>query len=191
MSKLDQFERFEAKNRKEWHNWLQQNHLTSPGIWLIYYKKGSGKPTVSYDGAVEEALSFGWIDSKVNALDKERYMQIFTPRKPGSIWSKLNKQRVEKLVNDGLMMPAGLKKVESAKKDGSYYFLDDIEALIIPEDLKEALNANELAKKHFEAFSDSVKKQILYWIKTAKRPQTRKNRIEKTVILAAENKTPF
>lgn len=191
MSKFDQFERYQAKNRKEWRKWLEENHSTSSGIWLIYYKKNSNKPTVSYDEAVEEALSFGWIDSKVNALDEERYMQIFTPRKPGSIWSKLNKHRVQKIIEKGIITPAGLEKIESAKKDGSYYFLDDIEDMIIPLDLKDALESNDVAKNNFENFNDSVKKQILYWIKTAKRPQTRQNRIEKTVELASENKEPF
>lgn len=188
---MDQFERFEAKDRKEWRQWLQENHLTSSGIWLVYFKKNSNKSGVSYEEAVEEALSFGWIDSKVNALDEERYMQIFTPRKPGSIWSKLNKERVKKIIEDGIITPAGLEKIETAKKDGSWYFLDDIDDLIIPVDLEEALNANSPAKENFKAFSDSIKKQILYWIKTAKRPQTRKNRIEKVVMLAVENKNPF
>ena len=116
MSKLDQFERYYAKDRKEWRKWLENNHATSQGIWLIYYKKCADKTCVSYDEAVEEALSFGWIDSKVNKLDDERYMQVFTPRKPKSIWSKLNKQRVQKIIEQGLMTPAGLEKIETAKK---------------------------------------------------------------------------
>lgn len=190
MSKIE-LERIEAKDRKEWHQWLKENHATSSGVWLVYYKKGSGKPTVSYEEAVEEALSFGWIDSKVNSIDKERYMQIFTPRKVGSIWSKLNKERIKRLTEQGLMMPAGLEKVELAKKDGSWYFLNDIEDMVIPEDLKDALDSNDAARANFNAFSDSVKKQILYWIKTAKREATRKNRIEKTVTLATENKSPL
>ncbi|MGF7117430.1 YdeI/OmpD-associated family protein [Methanobacterium oryzae] len=190
-NRMDQFERFEAKDREEWRNWLQKNHLTSPGIWLVYYKKNSGKAGISYEEAVEEALSFGWIDSRVNAIDEERYMQIFTPRKPGSIWSELNKERVKKIIEERIITPAGLEKIEAAKEDGSWYFLDDINNLVIPEDLGEALNANISAKEHFEAFTDSIKKQILYWIKTAKRPQTRKNRIEKVVILAVKNKNPF
>ncbi|HML05119.1 MAG TPA: YdeI/OmpD-associated family protein [Methanobacterium sp.] len=190
-NKMDSWERLEAKDRIEWRQWLQNNHSTSPGIWLVYYKKDSGKTTISYDDAVEEALSFGWIDSKANTLDDGRYMQVFTPRKPGSIWSKINKQRVEKLTKDGLMTPAGLEKIEAAKKDGSWNFLDDIENLIIPEDLKEYLDFNESVKTNFEAYSISVKKQILYWIKSAKREATRKNRIEKVVELAAENKKPF
>lgn len=186
-NKIDQFQRLEATDRKAWHEWLQENHSTSSGIWLVYYKKGSSKPTVSYEEAIEEALCFGWIDSKVNALDEERYMQIFTPRRPESIWSKLNKQRVEKLLEQGLMKPAGLEKVVAAKKDGSWNFLDDIENLIIPKDLKEALDSNKLAKDNFNAFGDSSKKQILYWIKSAKRETTRIKRIERTVELAVRN----
>ena len=191
MSKLDQFERYYARDRKEWRKWLKKNYATSQGIWLIYYKKCADKTCVSYDEAVEEALSFGWIDSKVNKLDDERYMQVFTPRKPKSIWSKLNKQRVKKLIEQGLMTSAGLEKIEAAKEDGSWYFLDDINNLVIPEDLGDALNGNPPAKANFEVFSDSIKKQILFWIKSAKRPETRIKRIEKVVISAAENKRPF
>lgn len=188
---MDSWERLEAKDRKEWRQWLQNNYSISPGIWLVYYKRDSGKTTISYEDAVEEALSFGWIDSKANTLDDERYMQVFTPRKQGSIWSKINKQRVEKLIKEGLMTSAGLEKIEAAKKDGSWNFLDDIEDLIIPLDLKQALDSNVSAKTNFESFSISVKKQILYWIKSAKRDATRKNRIEKVVELATENKKPF
>lgn len=189
-SKSDQFEKLYARNRQEWREWLEENHTTSPGIWLIYYKKGTDEPCVSYDGAVEEALSFGWIDSKVNAIDDKRYMQIFTPRKPKSIWSKINRQRVKKLIRNGSMTPAGLDKIETAKKDGSWDFLDDIENLVIPQDLKKSLNVNPNAKANFEAFNDSVKKQILYWIKTAKRPETRIKRINKTIILSEQNRWP-
>ena len=122
MSKIDQYGRFYARNRKEWREWLEKNYDTSPGIWLIYHKKCADKTCVSYDDTVEGALSFGWIDSKVNKLDDERYMQVFTPRKPKSIWSKINKQRVEKLIEQGLMTPAGLEKIETAKADGSWDF---------------------------------------------------------------------
>lgn len=189
-NKSDQFKKFHARNRHEWRSWLEEHYSTSPGIWLIYYKKGTDELSVSYDEAVEEALSFGWIDSKVNALDDKRYMQIYTPRKPKSIWSKINKQRVKKLIENGSMTTAGFDKIEKAKKDGSWDFLDDIENLVIPEDLKKSLNANPAAKANFEVFTDSIKKQILYWIKTAKRPETRLNRINKTVILSEQNKWP-
>jgi uncharacterized protein YdeI (YjbR/CyaY-like superfamily) len=135
MSKMYRWGRFEPRSRQEWRNWLEENHQTSPGIWLVYYKKDSPKPTISYDDAVEEALSFGWIDSTVNKLDDERYMQVFTPRKTGSTWSRLNKNRIGKLDKNGLMMPAGIEKVETAKKDGSWNILNDVEDLTVPKDL--------------------------------------------------------
>ncbi|HSD56654.1 MAG TPA: YdeI/OmpD-associated family protein [Methanotrichaceae archaeon] len=180
-----------AKDRNEWHDWLLKNHAVSSGVLLIYYKKGSGKLSVSYDEAVEEALSFGWIDSRVNSLDEERYMQVFTPRKPRSSWSKLNKQRVEKLIKRGLMTAVGMEKVEAAKRDGSWNTLDAIEDLKIPADFMEALSSNKKAHDNFMAFSDSSKKIILQWIRDAKRPETRKRRIDKTVELAGENKKPY
>ena len=170
---------------------VTENHKSSPGIWLIYYKKSSDKPRVEYDEAVEEALSFGWIDSKVNALDEESYMQVFTPRNQGSIWSRSNKQRVNKLIQKGQMQPAGMEKVKMAKNDGSWTFLDEIEDLILPEDLKQKLEKEKSAQKNFNNYSESVKKQILYWIKTAKRKETRKKRIKKTVDSALKNEIPF
>lgn len=188
---LDQFEDFYAKNRQEWHQWLDKNHNSSPGVWLIYYKKNSNKPRVEYEEAVEEALSFGWIDSKVKVIDEERYMQVFTPRKQGSNWSKSNKNRVMKLIKNGLMQPAGLEKVNAAKKDGSWNFLDDIEDLIIPDDLKETFKQNKVAQENFDAFSDSAKKQILYWIASAKKLETQQQRIKKTFESAVKNEKPF
>ncbi len=188
---LDQFEKIYAKDRQEWRQWLKEHHNSSPGVWLIYYKKNSDKPRVEYKEAVEEALNFGWIDSKAKVLDEERYMQVFTPRKPCSNWSRSNKERVQKLIKNGLMQPAGLEKIDAAKKNGSWTFMDDIEDLVIPEDLKNILKQNKAAYLNFEAFSDSVKKQILYWIASAKRKDTRLRRIKKTVELAAKNKKPI
>lgn len=168
-----------------------KNHHTSIGIWLIYYKAKSGKPSVRYSEAVKEALCFGWIDSKVKSLDQDRYMQIFTPRKPKSVWSKLNKQYIEETVEQGLMTEAGLRKIDAAKQDGSWTTLDEVEALIIPMDLKRALDANETANRNFEAFSNSSKKNILFWIDNAKRPETRLQRIEQTISAAANNRNPL
>jgi uncharacterized protein YdeI (YjbR/CyaY-like superfamily) len=190
-SYLDKLERYYAKNRQEWHNWLSENHETSKGVWLIYHKKNSEKSSVSYEDAVQEALIFGWIDSKVNALDEERYMQVFTPRKPGSTWSKSNKKRIRHLIDNDLMKPAGMEKVKAAKKDGSWTFLDDIEDMIVPEDLKKAFNKNKTAAREFHSFGDSEKKQILYWVASAKRHETRDRRIKKIVKAAIGKKTPF
>lgn len=187
----DQLETVYACDRQQWREWLEKFHLTSPGIWLIYYKVKSSKPSVRYSEAVKEALCFGWIDSKVKSLDADRYQQIFTPRKPKSVWSKLNKQYVEELIEQGLMTQVGLEKIAAAKQDGSWNSLDAIEALTIPTDLQQALEANATAQLNFEAFSNSSKKNILFWIDSAKRPETRLKRIEQTIISAAQNKNPF
>lgn len=175
------------ETREEWRSWLAQNHLRDQGIWLISYKKASGKSRFDYNDAVEEALCFGWIDSKPNKLDAERTLLWFAPRKPVTGWSKLNKQRVEQLTQQGLMMSAGMAKVEAAKADGSWNALDAIEALEIPPDLEQALIAYGEAKPNFEAFPKSVKRGILEWIASAKKPETRAKRIEETAQLAAKN----
>ncbi|MBW4525989.1 MAG: YdeI/OmpD-associated family protein [Phormidium tanganyikae FI6-MK23] len=187
----DQLDKTEAIDRATWRRWLEQNHQSAIGIWLIYYKVKSGKLSVSYSEAVKEALCFGWIDSKVKSIVIDRYMQIFTPRKPQSVWSKLNKQYLEELFEQGLMTEAGIKKIEAAKLDGSWTLLDAIEALIIPPDLAEALGRNAIAQQNFESFSNSTKKVILYWIDSAKRPETRQTRIEKTLIAVVQNRSPL
>jgi uncharacterized protein YdeI (YjbR/CyaY-like superfamily) len=180
-----------ASDRDCWRRWLEQNHQSSIGVWLVYYKIKSGKPSVKYSEAVREALCFGWIDSKVQSLDEESYRQIFTPRKPKSVWSKLNKQYIEESIALGKMTEAGLAKINAAKQDGSWTSLDEVEALIVPADLKAALDANAVAKSNFDLFGNSVKKNILFWIQNAKRPETRRNRIEKTVNAAAQNQNPL
>jgi uncharacterized protein YdeI (YjbR/CyaY-like superfamily) len=186
----NQLETFHAPNRQAWREWLDNNHQNYIGIWLIYYKVKSGKPSIKYSEAVKEALCFGWIDSKVKSLDADRYMQIFTPRKPKSVWSKLNKQYIAELIEQSLMTEAGLAKITAAKQDGSWTSLDAIEALIIPDDLQQALAANADANQYFTAFSNSTKKNILSWIANAKRPETRMKRIEQTINSVAQNKNP-
>jgi uncharacterized protein YdeI (YjbR/CyaY-like superfamily) len=178
---------FYAQDRAEWRAWLAQNHASAPRIWFIYYKPGSGKPCVAYDDAVEEALCFGWIDSHTKTIDDQHYVQLFTPRKPKSQWSKINKRRIEKLIELGLMTEAGLQKIEAAKGDGSWSRYDSVDALQIPDDLAQALAANETANTYFQAFNNSSKKIILWWIESAQRPQTRQKRIAETVALAAQN----
>ena len=173
--------------RAEWRAWLAENHTRAEGIWLVSYKKATGKPRFEYDEAVEEALCFGWIDSKGNKLDEERSLLWFAPRKAKTGWSKPNKERVEKLLAAGAMTPAGLAKVEAAKADGTWTALDSIEALEIPPDLAAALAAYPTATAYFDAFPRSAKRGILEWISTAKTPQTRAKRIEETSRLAAEN----
>lgn len=175
-------------SRAEWRAWLEQNHTRTSGVWLITYKKATGQPRVEYDDAVEEALCFGWIDSKPNKLDDDRSMLWFAPRKPGTGWSRPNKQRVERMIAAGLMAPAGLAKVEAAQQDGSWSALDAVEALEIPPDLESALAANPLAQQHWDDFPRSVKRGILEWIANAKRPETRARRVAETAELAAQNK---
>lgn len=173
--------------RAEWRAWLEAHHTQTTGIWLIIYKKATGKPRIEYEESVEEALCFGWIDSVANKLDDERSMQWFAPRKSGSGWSRPNKERIERLIQAGLMRPAGLAKIAAAQQDGSWKALDAVEALEIPPDLATALAENPPATDHFTNFPRSVKRAILDWIRQAKRPETRAKRIEETARLAANN----
>lgn len=175
------------KTRAEWRKWLEKNHTRNEGVWLITYKKATGKPRVEYEEAVEEALCFGWIDSKANKLDDERSMLWMSPRKSGTGWSRPNKERIERLTAAGMIAPAGLAKIEAARKDGSWEALDAVEALEIPPDLEKALASYEAAKQNFEAFPRSVKRAILEWISNAKKPETRAKRVEETAQKAAEN----
>jgi uncharacterized protein YdeI (YjbR/CyaY-like superfamily) len=173
--------------RAEWRAWLAANHGSGTGVWLVTFKKASGKPAPSYDDVVEEALCFGWVDSKPGKLDADRTMLYFSPRKPKSGWARPNKLRVAKLTAAGLMAPAGLAAVERAKANGTWTMLDDIEALVCPPDLATALAANPTAKGHFDAFPPSAKKGIYQWVIQAKRPATRAGRVAETVRLAEQN----
>lgn len=182
------------KTRLAWRQWLEKNHTTSPGVWFVYFKKESGKARVSYADAVEEALCFGWIDSLPRKLDEERTMLKFTPRKPKSVWSQLNKTRVEKLIRENKMMPAGFTAIEKAKANGSWDTLtaSDHAAAnnIIPADLAVLFSKNKKANQHFQQFSMSIRKQFLSWIDSAKRPETRTARLKQTEMMAAANKKP-
>ena len=183
-----------AKDRNAWRKWLEKNHAKSAGIWLIYYKKTSGEKRLEYNDAVEEALCFGWIDSTTRPLDEQRYMQRFTPRKSKSGWSRLNKQRIEKMIGQGLLTAAGLEKIEAAKRDGTWENLDKIYApvdeLQIPGDLNEALSKQKKAKANFENFAVFTRRQFLYWINAARHEETRKARIKQAVLMCAQNKKP-
>jgi uncharacterized protein YdeI (YjbR/CyaY-like superfamily) len=175
------------KNRKAWRDWLQKNHAVKQNIWLIIYRKGTGKPSVTYDEIVEEALCFGWIDSKPNKRDDESYFRFISPRKPKSVWSALNKKRIEKLLKENLITNAGWQKIKVAKKDGSWTVLDKIEALEMPAPLKKAFVKNKTGLKNFENFPPGTKKQIYQWIGSAKTETTQQKRITETVTLAEKN----
>lgn len=177
---------FYARSRKEWRKWLEKNHQSHERVWLIMYKKESQIPTVNYPEAVEEALCFGWIDSKANKRDDQSYFQFFAKRNPRSKWSKINKERVDKLIKQQLMSAAGLETIETAKENGAWTALEDIDNVIIPQDLQIALNKNKSANKNFASFPKSSVKIILEWIKNAKKQETRSKRIDETVMLAAK-----
>jgi uncharacterized protein YdeI (YjbR/CyaY-like superfamily) len=184
---MKEFERVQVEGRAKLRTWLNANYTRTESIWLVTFKKHVPDRYVSWDEIVEEALCFGWIDSLPRKLDADRSMLLLSPRRPGSPWSRLNKQRVEKLLVANLMMPSGLAAVEQAKRDGSWTIYDEVEDLTIPDDLAGALAENETAASHFHAFSDSSKKGILWWIKSAKGPATRHKRIAETVRLAKHN----
>jgi len=178
---------FYAKNRKTWRSWLEKNNDKEKSVLLIIYRKDTAKKSVNYAEAVEEALCFGWIDSKANKRDEESFYQFFTRRNLKSNWSRVNKERVAKLIDDRLMTSRGLETIELAKRNGTWTALDKIENLELPIDLKKALKQNAEAAKYFDAFPRSVKKGILEWIQNAKKEETREKRIKETVSLALKN----
>ncbi|MGZ5247072.1 MAG: YdeI/OmpD-associated family protein [Flavitalea sp.] len=178
---------FYAKDRKAWRSWLEKNCATEKSVWLIIYRKDAQTRSVNYPDAVEEALCFGWIDSKPNKRDDESFYQFFAKRNPTSNWSKINKERVKKLVADGFMTPAGMNLIEQAKANGAWSALDAVESLILPPELQKSLSNNKEAAQFFDAFPRSVKKGILEWIQNAKTPETKNKRIEETVRLAEKN----
>ncbi|MBD2714895.1 YdeI/OmpD-associated family protein [Microvirga sp. STR05] len=185
--KLDSLEILDAPNRSVWRDWLAAHHSQPDGIWLILYKKASGQRQMTYADAVEEALCFGWIDSAPRKVDEATFQLYFSPRKKGSVWSAVNKKRVAELLAAGLMQPAGQAKIAAAQLDGSWAALEAVDALEIPADLAAALAANETARRHFDAFPPSARKQILQQLAAAKRPETRRQRIERLVEKAAQN----
>lgn len=175
-----------AKDRREWRRWLEANHESAAAVWLVYWKKGSGQPSINWSEAVDEALCFGWIDSKVTPLGADRYEQWFTRRKVGSIWSRINKAKVERLTADGLMAPAGLAVIERARADGSWTKLDAVEALEVPNDLMNALAAvGDVAVQRWAQWRPSLRKVMLYRISEAVRAETRAKRIAEVVESAA------
>lgn len=188
------YKQIHHKTRHAWRKWLEKNHTKAPGIWLIYYKKETGKRRLSYAEAVEEALCFGWIDSSPRKLDEERAMLKFTPRRPKSGWSELNKKRIEQLINTKQMSKAGLQKIEQAKKDQSWDTLTNSDQHAnkntLPSDLEKALLKNKKAFENFNMFPHSYRKRFFFWIDSAKREKTRNARIEQTILMAASNKKP-
>lgn len=178
---------FYATSRQVWRQWLEDNHCTEKSVWLIIYKKESNTPSVYYPEAVDEALCYGWIDSKPNKRDEESYYQFFAKRNPKSNWSRVNKEKIERLLEAGLMAPAGLEMIDIAKQNGTWNALDDVENLIVPGDMQALFDQHPTAFQYWEAFPRSVKRGILEWIFNAKRPATREKRIRETVEKAEQN----
>ena len=177
--------------REEWRDWLAENHESCRGIWLIYHKKHTGVPRVAYGDAVEEALCFGWIDSTAKRLDDARYMQQYTPRKPSSNWSALNRRRAEALMKAGLVEPAGLARIEEAKKSGAWEkALEDRVDRPMPPELKKALAADAEASANFRRWSPTQRKYMINHVADAKRPETRVRRADKVVALAKSGRRP-
>lgn len=185
--RVKEFERVQIESPAGLRAWLEANHTRTESVWLVIFKKHVAGKYVSWDAIVEEALCFGWIDSLPRKLDVDRSMLLLSPRRPGSPWSRLNKQRIEKLLANDRMMPPGLAVIEQAKRDGSWSIYDEVEDLVIPDDLSAALAQSQEAARNFSAFSDSSKKGILWWIKSAVGLDTRRQRISETVRLAQLN----
>ncbi len=179
-----------VETRAEWRRWLEANHTSSRGVWAVTRRKAAlapGAPWVSPRDLNEECLCFGWIDSRPATVDAEHSALLCTPRKPGSGWSRVNKERLDGLLAAGLVHASGLAAIERARADGSWSRLDEVDALLVPTDLAAALEALPPGAANFDAFPPSVRKGILEWIAGAKTPATRERRIAETATLAQQN----
>ena len=172
------------KSREQWRSWLSRNYAEENEIWLIFYKKATGRPVIAYGAAVEEALCFGWIDSIIKKIDDTRYARKFTPRKDQSRWSELNKKRASKMIKEGRMTEAGFSKIQIAKqtKQWAQHIRPKIN-FDIPPELTNALNKNHQAKENFEKLAATYRKQYIGWINIAKKPETKKKRIAESIAL--------
>jgi uncharacterized protein YdeI (YjbR/CyaY-like superfamily) len=184
---IEDYPRVEMKSRAAWRAWLEKNHASSGPIWLATWKKNTPH-YMSYADIVEEALCFGWIDSTARSLDAQRSMLMLAPRKPKSVWSALNKKRIEELEKSGLMTDAGRAKIEAAKANGSWTALDRVEALEMPPDLAKALRKK--GRETYDSWAPFLRKQALYWVSQAKRPETRAKRIAEIAEAANKGERP-
>jgi len=187
MSALADAPLVQCETRAEWRAWLEAHHATSPGAWLVTWRRGSGRPVLEYEAAIEEALCFGWVDSTAGRVDDQRGKLYYAPRKPRSVWARSNKARVERLIAAGRMAAPGLAAIERAKANGSWTILEDAENLVVPDDLQAALDARPPAAANWTAFPPSARTMALGWIAQARRPETRARRIAETAELAARN----
>ena len=189
MSAIDDYERVTAATGADWREWLAANHEDSPGVWLVFYKKASGIPSIDWSEAVDEALCFGWVDSKVKSIDDDRYEQYFTRRKPTSPWSKINKVKIAELEAAGRLADAGRRVVDVAKQNGTWTMMDEAEALIVPDDLAAAF-VDSAAREFFDQMPPSTRRNTLAWLTLAKRSDTRARRIAATADAAANRERP-
>jgi uncharacterized protein YdeI (YjbR/CyaY-like superfamily) len=176
------------KTIAEWRDWLSRHHQDTDGVWLARWKKASGRIPLDYAQIVEEALCFGWIDGVTNTLDDGRQAQLLTPRRRGSGWAPSNKERIERLIADGRMTRAGMRVIEAAKADGSWSMQDAAEALIEPRELAAALDANPAARRHWNGFPKSPRRALIWWVMSAKRPETRQRRVTTIVDEASQGR---
>jgi len=190
MGALDDGEKVQATDAAAWRAWLDANHRTSKGAWLIRARPGSGLEVVGYEDAILQALCFGWIDGPVRSFDEQRGGLWFAPRRPSSGWAATNKARVAQLEADGLLTEAGIRAIELARRNGSWTVLDNAEALREPDDLAAALDAEPAARAAWDAFPPSSRKLGISSVDTARRPETRTARIAKLVADAAEGRRP-
>jgi uncharacterized protein YdeI (YjbR/CyaY-like superfamily) len=178
-------------SREEWRAWLEANHASARSVWLVMGRSKPGRPSpLGYEAAVEEALCFGWVDSRGGKLDDERTRLYFAPRKPRSGWAAPNKERIERLLATGLMAPAGIAAVEAAKQNGSWTLLDGATRGELPDDLRAALDAQPPAREHWDAFPRSVRRAALEWVAVARKAETRERRIAQIAERARENVRP-
>ena len=182
--------RIYPKNASEWSEWLKENHENLESVWVVMYKKKAPNPSMTWSEAVDEALCYGWIDSVKKSQDEFSYLHYYSKRKAKSTWSRINKDKVEVLIGSGKMRDAGMKCIDIAKKNGSWSILDSVDALIVPEDLKLAFDQHPKSEDYYGSLSKSDRKILLYWVISAKRPETRQKRVLEIAKNASQNEKP-
>jgi len=188
--KLDRAPLVQPADRQEWREWLDKNHSSSDGAWLVTGHPKSGVPQIDYEAAIQEALCFGWVDGQSGSVDERRSKLYFAPRRAGSPWSRYNKRRIEQVTAAGLMTSSGLAVIERAREDGSWTIFDSVDRLELPAELEEALDSRANARANWEAWPDGAKRFVLSSIALAKRPETKSRRAQAAAEAAERNERP-